>query len=397
MRTGVLIVGHGSRNGAANAELERCVADYRAHRPELEVAHGYVELAAPTLDDALVALGERCARVVVLPLFLFASGHVKNDLPLALERARQICPRTRFDAAPALGVHPQMIALARARLAAALGSESTRELQAKTAVVVVGRGASDPDANGDFCKLVRLIGESYAFATVLPAFAGITHPRPDAALELAARMRPERIVVLPYLLFAGRLIEQLDATVRTFLTRYPWLRCELAPALGGDDAALYALLDERVHDALHGARPLPCDTCQYRVPIAGLRERVGGLTALLYSVRHSFTHTQAMPHVHAHRPLRKHVLVCGNADCAERGSIALIASLRRLLRQAGRELDVRVTRTHCMGRCGEGPTLAVYPDGIWYRGVHEHDAVELVQQHLLGDRLVSRLVDQIMQ
>jgi sirohydrochlorin cobaltochelatase len=114
-------------------------------------------------------------------------------------------------------------------------------------------------------------------------------------------------------------------------------------------------------------------------------------------VRHSFTHTQAMPHVHAHRPLRKHVLVCGNADCAERGSVALIAALRRLLRQAGRELDVRITRTHCMGRCGEGPTLAVYPDGIWYRGVQESDAGELVQQHLLGDRLVSRLVDQIMQ
>jgi (2Fe-2S) ferredoxin len=50
-----------------------------------------------------------------------------------------------------------------------------------------------------------------------------------------------------------------------------------------------------------------------------------------------------------------------------------------------------------MGRCGEGPTVAVYPDGIWYRGVKETDAKELVEEHLLGDRLVSRLVDNIMQ
>jgi sirohydrochlorin cobaltochelatase len=44
-----------------------------------------------------------------------------------------------------------------------------------------------------------------------------------------------------------------------------------------------------------------------------------------------------------------------------------------------------------------GPTVAVYPDGIWYRGVAERDAAELVNDHLLGDRLVSRLVDHIMQ
>ena len=43
----------------------------------------------------------------------------------------------------------------------------------------------------------------------------------------------------------------------------------------------------------------------------------------------------------------------------------------------------------CMGRCGEGPTVVVYPDGIWYRGVVAADADELVQEHLLGDRLVE--------
>jgi (2Fe-2S) ferredoxin len=50
-----------------------------------------------------------------------------------------------------------------------------------------------------------------------------------------------------------------------------------------------------------------------------------------------------------------------------------------------------------MGRCGEGPTLAVYPDGVWYRGVQVSDAEDLVNEHLLADRLVARLVDNIMQ
>ena len=67
------------------------------------------------------------------------------------------------------------------------------------------------------------------------------------------------------------------------------------------------------------------------------------------------------------------------------------------IKEVGREADIKVTKTSCMGRCGEGPTVAVYPDGVWYRTVQADDASELVQEHLLNDRLVARLVDNILQ
>ena len=390
MSTGLLIVGHGSRDAAANVEFEDLVAAYRGARPHPHVAHGYVELAEPPLPVALQDLARRSEHVVVLPLFLFTAGHVKNDLPLALSRARHDFPAVRFTAARALGVHPILVDLAFER------AQPMLEEPAKTAVVVVGRGASDPDANGDFCKVVRLFGEGRGVAWVIPSFVGITRPLFDEAIELVARGRPERIVVVPYFLFAGRLITKLRDQVDAFRRRYPWIRTELVSHLGGDER-LFGLIDERFREAVEGERPLPCDNCQYRLPVSGVADSVGGLRALLWSLRHGFTHTQAMPHVHAHRPLRKHVLVCTNVDCAERGSVSLIGALRRLLKDAGHELDIRVTKTLCMGRCGEGPTVAVYPDGIWYRGVRESDAAELVREHLLGDRLVGRLVDNIMQ
>lgn len=75
-RTGMLILGHGSREASANAEFEHFVGMYRARRPELEVAHAYVELAEPLLDSALQELARRADRVVVLPLFLFAGTPV---------------------------------------------------------------------------------------------------------------------------------------------------------------------------------------------------------------------------------------------------------------------------------------------------------------------------------
>jgi sirohydrochlorin ferrochelatase/(2Fe-2S) ferredoxin len=393
MSTGLLIVGHGSRESGANDEFERVVAAYRQRRPELRVAHGYVELAQPPLRAALGALCSEAEHVLVLPLFLFAAGHVKNDIPLALEQARRDHPRARLTAAPALGVHAGLVELAFERLRPAI--EAARD-PGKVAVIVVGRGSSDPDANADFYKLVRLISEGRGLGAVQPCFIGIARPRFEETVELVARSRPSRIVVLPYFLFGGRLIDKLRGLCAEFSARNPWIGLEIAPHLGGDERLLQ-LIDERVADAGEGGRPLACDTCHYRLPISGVTQHVGGLQALLWSVRHGYTHTQAMPHVHAHRPMSKHVLVCGNVDCAARGSIGLIAELRLLLKKRGRDREIRVTRTACMGRCGEGPTVAVYPDGIWYRGVTQHDAGELVDEHLIGDRLVGRLVDNIMQ
>ncbi len=393
-RPTVIIVGHGSRDAVANQEFEQLVARYQARRPEFLLRHGYVELAQPSLAEALAALGSEPRQVTVLPLFLFAAGHVKNDVPLALATARQQAPNVEFLATRPLGVHPRMVELALQRASETLPLEP--DDARRTTVIMVGRGSSDPDANGDFCKLVRIFQESREFRAVLPAFIGIARPRVEEVFELAARTRPERLLVVPYLLFDGRLMRQLGEQVAAFGARYSWIKTALAPHLGGTDHVL-DVLDERVAESREGQAPLPCDNCQYRVALPGRADSVGGLRALLWSLRHSFTHSQAAPHVHAHKPLRKHVLVCGNADCAGRGSIRLIETLRRMIKDVGRERDIRVTVTSCMGRCGEGPTVAVYPDGIWYRSVREEDAADLVHEHLLADRLVARLVDNIMQ
>jgi (2Fe-2S) ferredoxin len=117
---------------------------------------------------------------------------------------------------------------------------------------------------------------------------------------------------------------------------------------------------------------------------------------MLYSVRHTLLHSQAAMPLHTHRPLKKHVLVCVNADCADRGSYTVLETFRSKLKAVGRSRDIKVTRTSCMGRCGEGPTVAIYPDGVWYRGVRAEDAFEIVDEHLLHDRLVGRLVGDIL-
>lgn len=396
-RRGVLLVGHGSRDPLALTEVHAFAEAFRAHRPDWRVELAFVELTPPPLVEALDALAAEVDEVLVVPLFLFTARHVKNDIPLALTLVRQRHPGVRFVAVQAFGVHPSLAQLAQARFEAAVGGPLAPDVAAKTSVVMLGRGSSDPDANGDFVKLTRLFAEGRGFAQVLPAFIGVTTPKLEDALDLLARARAERVVVVPYLLFTGVLLQKVREQVARFGERYPWVRASLAPHLwDGPVEPLLQHVARRIQDALAGGAPLPCDTCQYRVPLAGLQREVGGLRALLWSIRHRETHTQAAPHPHAHRALEKHVLICGNADCADRGSLGLIDAVRRRLKLFDKARTVRVTKTSCMGRCGEGPTVAVYPDGVWYRGVKETDAQELVDEHLVGDRLVGRLVDNIM-
>jgi len=388
----IVFIGHGSRSESANREMDDFVEAYRRMRPEYSISAGYIELAEPFMGDALREAAKHSSEVVAVPLLLFRSGHAKNDIPIVFRQVRSEFPDVRFHCADVLGVHPDLAELAYLR---AKETNLIVDDEDQTAIVYVGRGSSDPDANGDLCKQARVFEEGRKFVQVQPCFIGITKPRLEPALTLVARGRPKNIVVLPHLLFSGILVDRMKSIAAKFSEGYPWIKTVVSATLGVHELAL-RVVDERIAQAIRGELSLPCDSCKFRTSMAGQEEHVGGLKALLWSVRHTFTHNQAMPHEHAHRMLKKHVLVCGNVDCASKGSIRTILALRHGLKARGLSKEISVTRTSCMGHCGEGPTMAVYPDGIWYRGVQATDAEEIIEEHLQKDKLVSRLIDNIM-
>ncbi len=268
-RSATLIVGHGSRDPGANGAFEGLVARFAAGHGELEVRYGYLELAEPLFEAPLRDLAGRYERVAVVPLFLFAAGHVKDDVAQAVARARGAHPGAEIGTAPALGVHPHMLHAALDRLAPCLDAGAS---PSRTVLVVVGRGSSDPDANGDFCKMVRLIAEGRGFAGVVPTFVGITQPRLPASLDWVARTAPERVIVLPYFLFAGELTARIDAQVEDFRARHPLIRVATAEPLGAHER-VFRLVEERAARALeiHG-RP-SCDICGRRAVPGGAEAR----------------------------------------------------------------------------------------------------------------------------
>jgi (2Fe-2S) ferredoxin len=83
----------------------------------------------------------------------------------------------------------------------------------------------------------------------------------------------------------------------------------------------------------------------------------------------------------------------GKGSCAGRGSNDVAAALRAELAERP-ELwsEVAITESGCLGPCLFGPTLVVYPEGVWYAGVTVDDVAEIVREHLVGGRPVERLV-----
>ena len=91
---------------------------------------------------------------------------------------------------------------------------------------------------------------------------------------------------------------------------------------------------------------------------------------------------------------RSHVLVCGGTGCTSSGSQQIMETLKEEIKKAGLEKEVAVVQTGCHGLCALGPIMIVYPDASFYSMVKVEDIPEIVQEHLLKGRVVTRLLYQ---
>ncbi|HWT76531.1 MAG TPA: NADH-quinone oxidoreductase subunit NuoF [Mobilitalea sp.] len=89
---------------------------------------------------------------------------------------------------------------------------------------------------------------------------------------------------------------------------------------------------------------------------------------------------------------RSHVLVCGGTGCTSSGSAKIIESLHSEISKNGLKEEVAVVQTGCHGLCALGPIVIIYPEATFYAMVKEEDIPEIVSEHLLKGRIVTRLL-----
>lgn len=289
----LLLIGHGSRSTDGADEFRELVPMVReamdhAGFARARIGAGFLEFAEPHVDDALDSLVAEGARhVVAVPVVLLAAGHLKNDGPDLLQRARLRHPAVTFDYGRDLGVHSTTLEIATemasetlARIAgkpfSVTGTSATVRTDA-SAVILVGRGSTDPDANSDLYKVARLLSDGRGLPLVEPAFVSLAPPSVAEALERARRLGADRIAVVPYFLFSGVLSERIAGQAAAWASDHPGIAVTCTGAMGPDDR-LARLIVERYSEGWSGPAAMNCDCCIYRTPFPGYESRAGART-----------------------------------------------------------------------------------------------------------------------
>lgn len=267
MKTGVMICGHGSRSQSAVDEFATLADKLPAYLPDDWLTdYGYLEFANPVIRDGLDNLREAgCDRILAVPGMLFAAMHAKNDIPTVLNTYAAKHDIT-VQYGRELGVDPKMIAAAAGRIQDAVVAANAEHGDLplhETCLVVIGRGASDPDANGNVAKIARMLQEGMGFGWAEVGYSGVTFPLVEPCLEHVARLPYKRVIVFPYFLFSGILIDRIYGFTDRVAASNPGIQFVKAGYLG-DHPKVLETFAERIIEQTGSNPPPNCGICGYR-------------------------------------------------------------------------------------------------------------------------------------
>jgi len=297
----VLLIGHGTRLTAGVTEFQHLANQLQQALPDRTCLTGFLELVEPSVPDALEKLRQQGFRhITALPALLMAAGHVKNDLPVLLKIFQDAHPETQVNFGADLGIHPNLLQVARERIESAEAELGVDYQRKDTLLLVIGRGSSDSDANSNISKITRILWEGMGFGWAETAYTAVAAPLMADALERTHRLGFKRVVVFPYLLFTGRLVEQVRATVADYQSRHPDVRAVVAPYLNAHPLVVATFL-ERLTEAETGHAHMNCQFCPYRAPIVG-REDWQGAPQPSHHHDHPEGHDHPNNRHHPHHP-----------------------------------------------------------------------------------------------
>lgn len=219
--TAILLCGHGSRDEEALRDFVLLVERVRNRLPGRCVAHGYLEFAQPTIPQALDNLRQREIRAVcAVPVMLTAAAHIKRDLPEIFADFRARHADMTIHVASELGLDDRVRAAGEARIRAALDEHHCRDNH-DCVLMVVGRGAAEANVIAQVRELTGTLCAAFGFAGSVTCYCGIAEPRVAAGLEQAAGLGHKNIIVFPFLLFSGVLLNGIHQCVAATRTLHP--------------------------------------------------------------------------------------------------------------------------------------------------------------------------------
>ena len=207
----ILYVGHGTRSKKGAVEIrafiERVKARMDVHIQELS----FLELTEPLIEEGFESCVEQGATEIdVVPLFLLAAGHIKRDIPEALSPLIAKYPTIPVKIKNPFGVQEVIL-----NGVCELIRDSAGDVLPEDRLLIVGVGSSDPDVHVNFGRISSGIGERLGAEKVTVCYFAATEPRVIEGLETISEGAVGRVIVVPYMLFSGLLLAELNKIVRS--------------------------------------------------------------------------------------------------------------------------------------------------------------------------------------
>lgn len=272
---GIVIAGHGSRDADGIREFEQLVELVRERAPQHQVSHGYLEFVGPTIDQAIAShIALNAKQIVMVPGILLAATHAKNDMPSELLSFAREHPEINFHFGTPMGLHPLLLQVVQERIVEAESASSKTIRRDDTCLVLVGRGTTDPDANGEVAKFARMIEEGMGFGASFVCYSGTAKPLVADGLRAAAKLGHARLIVVPFFLFDGILVKRIYEAADAMQEREPELEVLKSGYLGVHPNVADVLI-AKAQEAVEGRAAMNCSLCKYRVQIVGFEQQVG--------------------------------------------------------------------------------------------------------------------------
>ena len=210
MTKAILYVGHGTRSKKGSEEAKEFLGRVisRVEAPIQEIS--FLELTEPFIPEGFERCVEKGAtEITVVPIFLLTAGHIKEDIPEALEPLREKYPEVNVKIAPAFGVQERIVDAISELVRATVG-----KVDAADSILLVGRGSSDPAIHEAFSEIKKGVGKRLGVSRVDVCYLAATTPLFAEGMEWISSEAAGRVLVVPYLLFAGLLLSEVEREVR---------------------------------------------------------------------------------------------------------------------------------------------------------------------------------------
>lgn len=271
----IMIYGQGSCDESVVDEFNKLAKHMRERLPKYDVESGFLGNTAPLARLGLKKLIERGAKkIICLPGMLFTAKHQNNDLPSEINNFASLHPNIEITYARELAIDPKLLAAIRDQIEECEAAAPTNIDRKETLLMVVGHGTKDADANSNVHKIARMLWEGMGFGWAEVSYSNEAYPLVDEGLKHATKFGYKRIIVFPYFLFTGILVQRIYAWANEAAAAHPDVEVLNASYLKDHTQLLDCFVDS-IEEALVGSNAMNCLLCKYREQIIVYEGDVG--------------------------------------------------------------------------------------------------------------------------